>query len=643
MPPPQGRPCDPKRSSLALPVLSIHSPEVQRTPTPATGAPTSGPVTPIEGNLPPGAAECAPLLGSLREEPARASRAVHARRQQRGPRAGSAPPHDRLPPLEPIDSRQPPPSPTETVTSCASGALGARFLAPDPVPAHSRLHGAALRQALQELTRDPQRTHRSIASTPRRSLACDSLTLDGQMVEWNRPELHRRRDARIGSSPYGSMSKMPFRRRMTEFKVPALPLLMGHRYNVEHLGIRLRGRFGDFYHNLLDVSWWKLLLGLLVVWIVLLLFFTVCLKFTCASGIAQVVHLDADAGPADVCTFRDLFWFNTHTLSTTGYGRLYPVGPGQFFAMAEMWVSVVYSCVAAAIAFHKMARPSKLRESIVFSEKVVVNHETLYYRYLHRDHVDKEPCLYCVERGEYRSGEPCLMFRLAHTHRRQHVQANFHLYLYQEFPGHAEDAPTLDAPTDDHAQMLKHLEPINYSFTELNFYCTLQYGRARGMNFSAPMPCLPFLIVHHLDESSPLRGATRESLQASRAEIVAVYDAVDEGCGDVVQSRHAYRAEDVLWDRRFVDMVFRDQNTGRLVVDFTRLDLTVNCLPLRKDATVSTRSQTPKSPCSPRASPHTGAGVFPDPDVPFAFPTKRQSSAATLPAESLQSPVRDAV
>eukprot|EP01065_Artemidia_motanka_P048457 TRINITY_DN7802_c0_g2_i1.p1 TRINITY_DN7802_c0_g2~~TRINITY_DN7802_c0_g2_i1.p1 ORF type:complete len:662 (+),score=159.00 TRINITY_DN7802_c0_g2_i1:253-1986(+) len=491
------------------------------------------------------ASETAPLLG-LREEP----QVFLPRRSPVGRHRGS------------IGSLRAA-SPCETASSLCDEAPRSKFLAPDPVPQHSRMHGLA------------------------RALEREQRTPGGESARSSTVAAARggRRDTLLGSitSPLTSFRRTstPTRRRRWSWSYPSkvspLPLLVDHTYNVERRSIALRSRFKDSYHNLIDLSWWKLLVLMLTVWISLLLVFSVILKIGCSfPDVFGPTVVSTEHGPdEDVCTFHAVFFFSVHTLSTTGYGALFPSGYfGQLVAMMEMWVSIVFSSVGAALAFHKLARPSKLRESIIFSDSVCINSETLYWKYAHREIARKDPCAFCVERGAYDSGERCLTFRIAHTHQRQHTSPSVRLFLYQEFPGHPEDARDTDQ---------SHLVPINYSFTELNFYCTLQYGRARGISFSTPMPCLPLLVTHHLDEHSPLRGATREDLVASRAEIVAVYDAVDEGCGDSVQCRHAWRADEVLWDHRFVDMVFRDSSTGKIVVDFHLLNRTVECPPHQED------------------------------------------------------------
>eukprot|EP00755_Sulcionema_specki_P037112 Sspe_Gene.108250::Locus_87406_Transcript_1_2_Confidence_0.667_Length_1301::g.108250::m.108250 len=341
--------------------------------------------------------------------------------------------------------------------------------------------------------------------------------------------------------------------------VPQLPLLVHHRFNIDRKGIAAFERRKDFYHNLLDLSWYKLIFLSLAVWTFLLLFFAVVYSFVCIS---HPHDLHNTVGDIPDCSFADAFFFSAHTLSTTGYGVLYPVNYfSQTVATFEMWVGIIYSCILGAMAYHKLSRPSRLRESTIFSSVMVHNTQTPFFRYKHRDlDPSVDPCNFTVEKGEYVTGEPCILFRVGHTHNRQHIATQFHLYLYQELPLPAPEA----APEE--------LTPVTYKFTELNFHCTEQFGRVRGMALSTPLPCLPFTVVHHIDEHSPLYGMSEEDFRASTWEIIAAYDALDEGCGDAVQCRHSYRISDTIFGHRFGTMVYRNHNTGKLTVDFRRLN-----------------------------------------------------------------------
>lgn len=93
--------------------------------------------------------------------------------------------------------------------------------------------------------------------------------------------------------------------------------------------------------------------------------------------------------------------------------------------------------------------------------------------------------------------------------------------------------------------------------------------RPRSLMFS-----LSWTVMHRIDEASPLYGATRESLEAGEAEIPVLLSGRDDSLADTIYARHVYRPADILWGRRFVDVLGRTDE-GRLVVDLTRFHDTV--------------------------------------------------------------------
>jgi hypothetical protein len=46
---------------------------------------------------------------------------------------------------------------------------------------------------------------------------------------------------------------------------------------------------------------------------------------------------------------------------------------------------------------------------------------------------------------------------------------------------------------------------------------------------------LPYQIAHPIDKSSPFNGKSRAELVAMRIEVVAIFDAISEGCSDSLQ------------------------------------------------------------------------------------------------------------
>jgi len=91
---------------------------------------------------------------------------------------------------------------------------------------------------------------------------------------------------------------------------------------------------------------------------------------------------------------------------------------------------------------------------------------------------------------------------------------------------------------------------------------------------------LSWTVMHRIDETSPLHGLDMTSCYENQIEIIALLSGVDETLADRIYARHAYAPDDILWDRRFVD-VLSIRSDGRRIVDLTRFHDTV---PLSSDA-----------------------------------------------------------
>ena len=63
-------------------------------------------------------------------------------------------------------------------------------------------------------------------------------------------------------------------------------------------------------------------------------------------------------------------------------------------------------------------------------------------------------------------------------------------------------------------------------------------------------------------------------MMAQDMEIVVMLDGVDETIADRIYARHAYWADEILWNRRFVDVISAAPS-GQRIVDLTRFHDTV--------------------------------------------------------------------
>lgn len=80
---------------------------------------------------------------------------------------------------------------------------------------------------------------------------------------------------------------------------------------------------------------------------------------------------------------------------------------------------------------------------------------------------------------------------------------------------------------------------------------------------------LSWTVMHPLDETSPLHRVTGEVLRTEEMEIIVLLSGTDETLADRIYARHTYAPDQILWDRRFVDVLSRTTG-GRRVVDLTR-------------------------------------------------------------------------
>jgi len=208
-------------------------------------------------------------------------------------------------------------------------------------------------------------------------------------------------------------------------------------------------------------------------------------------------------------SFEDAFFFSVQTLGTIGYGA---IAPKSRFANAvvgvESFFSFGISALSTGLIFARVSRPTA---RVMFSRHAVVT-----------------PV----------NGVPTLMFRAANERRNQVLEAEVTVTL---------------------ARNMTTIEGVTYKAFQ-----TLELKRARS-----PFFALSWSVMHAIDETSPLFGQTLETLIADKAEIVVVLAGVDETLAQRIHARHSYFPHEIVWDRRFADIITID-DVGRAVVEYGR-------------------------------------------------------------------------
>jgi inward rectifier potassium channel len=112
--------------------------------------------------------------------------------------------------------------------------------------------------------------------------------------------------------------------------------------------------------------------------------------------------------------------------------------------------------------------------------------------------------------------------------------------------------------------VLGRLETINGKETRRFYPLKLERDKVAFLS-------LHWVIVHPIDERSPLFGVTQEEFEKSDAEFLVLLTAVDETFSQTVHTRTSYKHHEVIWNARFGDM-FAEAEDGLMTIDLRRID-----------------------------------------------------------------------
>jgi len=210
-------------------------------------------------------------------------------------------------------------------------------------------------------------------------------------------------------------------------------------------------------------------------------------------------------------SFVDAFFFSVQTMATIGYGTMAPrSAAANLLVTLQALTGGVCLALMTGLVFAKFSRPTS---RVRFSNVAVI--------------------------GDYR-GRRCLMLRMANERDALIVQPQLYAVLLRAEP---EDNGGYFVRVHD-----LHLVRDRHVFLSLSW-----------------------LVVHPIDERSPLHGATPDSLSRDRAAVVVSLTGIDEALSQTVYAQHSYLADEILWDARFVDII-GPRREGGWLLDYSRFD-----------------------------------------------------------------------
>jgi inward rectifier potassium channel len=220
-------------------------------------------------------------------------------------------------------------------------------------------------------------------------------------------------------------------------------------------------------------------------------------------------HLAGAAGMGILQQFSEAFFFSTQTFTTVGYGKITPAGlPANVLATFEALSGWLYFAMAAGLFYGRFSRPYA---RIIFSKNAVV--------------------------APYR-GITAFEFRIANERENQLIEVE--------------------------AQVLLSRKEVHNGEVKRQFY-TLPLERTQVTFFP-----LTWTVVHPVDESSPLFGATQESLAESDAEFLILLKAFDDTFSQTVHTRSSYKHDEVVVGATF-DTIYGTDENGKTTVELHRI------------------------------------------------------------------------
>jgi inward rectifier potassium channel len=214
---------------------------------------------------------------------------------------------------------------------------------------------------------------------------------------------------------------------------------------------------------------------------------------------------------AEKGSFSDAFFFSVQTLSTVGYGVMAPKGVvGSTLVTFEAFVGLLGMAMASGLMFSKFARPTA---RVIFSSKVIIT---------------------------TRNGKRCLVLRMANGRGNEIVEATLRISVLK---------PEVTAEGE-----------------RMRRFHDLVLTRSQ-----TPLFTLTWMVIHIIDEQSPLFGETDASLREMAVRLIVTLTGIDSTFAQSIHARTSYFAEDFVWGGRFVDVTSQLPD-GRLQVDYTKFN-----------------------------------------------------------------------
>jgi inward rectifier potassium channel len=218
-----------------------------------------------------------------------------------------------------------------------------------------------------------------------------------------------------------------------------------------------------------------------------------------------------DTGPEALPGFLQTFFFSAQTITTVGYGHVFPKGMlANITAALESFIGILTFAVVTGVVYGRFSRP---RAFLRFSDKALIS--------------------------PFRDGR-ALMFRLSGFKNNSLTEVRAQVVLSMHVDEHGTEITRF---------FNMHLDvPYIYSLTT------------------------SWTVVHPIDTKSPLFGLDHQELIRRKAEILVQVSAMDQHLSYTVQQKTSYLAQEIVFGAKFEPMVTRSTDGQHSLIHLDKLN-----------------------------------------------------------------------
>ncbi|MEO6305450.1 MAG: ion channel [Bacteroidia bacterium] len=272
------------------------------------------------------------------------------------------------------------------------------------------------------------------------------------------------------------------------------------RINVRRVGMGIKNI--DVYHWLITTSILSLVIVIIGSYVLVNLLFA--LVYFCI-GAEHFGGLDATTSMQQ---FMNLFFFSAQTITTLGYGHIFPIGNAASIAAAvESLLGLLTFALATGVLYGRFSRP---KAHLLYSKNILISP--------YKDITG-------------------IMFRIANRKQYELIESEANMTI------------TLNNPETKRREFLN----LKLELNRINFLT------------------LSWTIVHPVNEESPLYGLTKKDLEERDAEFIILIKAINDTYSQTVYSRNSYKAEEIVENVKFKPLSPEADNKGRVKLIVTEI------------------------------------------------------------------------